>query len=127
MLEPCDRSRRVCTGAKKMVQDLNDLCSCCYFDYHGTGAACMVISTSLQWIVQECSTVASTSSGSPFPKPQNPNECVLLLNGHGFEYETKFFSLRRVKILMAFIFLVFIFEVLQQGSAILLHLTSFHS
>lgn len=115
MLEPCDRSRRVCTGAKKMVQDLNDLWSCCYFDYHGTGAASMVSSTSLQWIVQECSTVASTSSGSPLPKPQNPNECVLLLNGHGFEYETKFFSLRRVKILMAFIFLVFIFEVLQQG------------
>lgn len=35
--------------------------------------------------------------GSPFPEPQNPNECVFLLNGHGFEYETKIFSFEKSK------------------------------
>lgn len=105
-----ERSRKIGTGGRKMFQALNYLWSCCYFDSYCAGAACMVISPSLPWIVQECCGF-HLLSGRSFPKPQNPNECVFLLNGSSFEYETNIFGLNKVNTLMAFILLVFVFKV----------------
>lgn len=114
-LEPFDRSRRIWTGGKKMVQDLKVSWSRCYFVGYRAGAACVGSPQARGGLLRNAPLWVPPPPGSPSPKPQNPNECVFLLNGQSLKYETQIFSLRRVELLTAFLLLVFIFQMQQWG------------
>lgn len=102
-----------------MFRALNYLWSCCYLDSYGAGAAGVLSPPACGARSRNAPRGRHLLARCPFPKPQNPNECVFLLNGHGFNYETKISGLRRVNISMAFIFLVCIFQAWQRSQTAL--------